>query len=168
MRSQIRNIVMAALMAALACVATMVIQIPSPMQGYINLGDCVVLVSGWMLPLGYGVFAAALGSLLADLFAGYAIYAPATFIIKGLMALIAFLLYRAIRKKGPQLLALLISGICAELLMAVGYFVFEGFLYGFGPSLVNIPANCIQGAAGLVFGILLAKTFEKSGILKSE
>lgn len=168
MRSQIKNIVTAALMAALTCVATLVIRIPSPMQGYINLGDCVVLVSGCMLPVGYVFFAAALGSAFADLFAGYAIYAPATFVIKGLMALVVFALFHAIGKKCPRSLAFLISGIAAELLMAVGYFIFEGFLYGFGASLVNIPANCIQGVAGLIFGLLLVKAFEKSGILKKE
>ena len=40
---KIRKLVLAALLAALVCVATMVVQIPSPMQGYVNLGDC----AGW-------------------------------------------------------------------------------------------------------------------------
>ena len=40
---RIRKMVFAALMAALTYVATMVVQIPSPMQGYVNLGDCCVL-----------------------------------------------------------------------------------------------------------------------------
>lgn len=42
---KIRKLVLAALLAALVCVATMVVQIPSPMQGYVNLGDCFVLLS---------------------------------------------------------------------------------------------------------------------------
>ena len=36
---KIRTMVLAAVLAALACVATMVVQIPSPMNGYVNLGD---------------------------------------------------------------------------------------------------------------------------------
>ena len=48
--------------------------------------------------------------------------------------------------------------------MILGYFVFEGFLYGFAPSLVNIPANAVQGAAGLIVGLLLVKVFERAGI----
>ena len=43
------KIIVAAMMAALACVATMIIRIPSPMQGYVNLGDAVVLMCGWIL-----------------------------------------------------------------------------------------------------------------------
>ena len=46
---KIRTMVMAAVLAALACVATMVVQIPSPMNGFVNLGDCFVLLSGWLL-----------------------------------------------------------------------------------------------------------------------
>ena len=43
MNTKTKKIVMAALMAALACVATMIIKIPSPLKGYLNLGDCIVL-----------------------------------------------------------------------------------------------------------------------------
>ena len=54
MNGKTKQIVTAALFAALACVATMVIKIPSPMDGYLNLGDCVVLAAGWLLAPGYG------------------------------------------------------------------------------------------------------------------
>ena len=46
---KIRKLVLAALFAALCTVMTLVIQIPSPMQGYVNLGDCAVLLSAWVL-----------------------------------------------------------------------------------------------------------------------
>ena len=59
---------MAALLAALTCVATMIIKIPSPLKGYLNLGDCVVLLAGWMLSPTYGFLAAGLGSALAYVF----------------------------------------------------------------------------------------------------
>jgi len=154
---------MAALMAALACVATMIVKIPSPLNGYINLGDCIVLTAGWMLPSGYAFLAAGLGSALADLFSGYVTYAPATFIIKGIMALIAFGCFKLMNKKTGKLPSRLIGGVLAEITMILGYFVFEGFLYGFGPSLVNIPANAVQGALGIIVGIVLIKIFEKAG-----
>ena len=64
---KIRKLVLAALLAALVCVATMVVQIPSPMQGYVNLGDCFVLLSGWLLGPWYGGAAAGIGSMLVDL-----------------------------------------------------------------------------------------------------
>ena len=91
-----QKIVMAALFAALTCVATMVIKIPSPMKGYLNLGDCVVLTAGWMLSPTYGFLAAGLGSALADLILGYTVYSPVTFIVKGLMALVAYYGYKVL------------------------------------------------------------------------
>lgn len=157
-----QKIVMAALLAALTCAATMIIKIPSPLKGYLNLGDCVVLFAGWMLNPIYGFLAAGLGSALADLFSGYVIYAPATFVIKGLMALIAYYGFKLLHKKFGNLISRIITGIVAEVVMILGYFVFEGFLYGFGPSVVNIPANGVQGIAGLILGCVLVKGFERA------
>ena len=166
MQSKTQKIVISALMASLVCVATMIIKIPSPLKGYINLGDCVVLVSGWMLPPAYGFFAAGLGSALADVFSGYVVYAPATFVIKGAMALVAFLLFRLMQKRIGKTASRIIGGFFAEVLMILGYFVFEGFMYGFAPSAVNIPANAVQGVAGLIIGVVLIKMFEKGNIVQ--
>ena len=154
MNSKTKTLVTASLLAALTVISTMIIKIPSPLKGYMNLGDCVVLLSGWILPPFYSFFAAGLGSALADLFLGYTIYAPATFIIKGLMAICAHYVYKATNQR-------IISGFLAECIMVFGYYIFEGVLYGFIPSLANMPANIVQGVAGLVLGLLLIKTFEK-------
>lgn len=164
MNTKTKKIVLTALFAALACVATMIIKIPSPLKGYINLGDCIVLTAGWLLSPVYGFLAAGLGSALADLFAGYVTYAPATFVIKGLMALIAFYGFRLLKNRCGALPSRIISGLLAEIMMVLGYFVFEGFLYGFAPSVVNIPANSVQGVAGLIIGAVLIKALEKSKI----
>lgn len=168
MKTKTQKIVIAAMLAALTCIATMIIKIPSPLKGYLNLGDCVVLLSGWLLSPLYGFLAAGLGSGLADLISGYGVYVPATFIIKGVMALAAYFGFRFLQNKVTNVSARIVSGIVAELIMVFGYYVFEGFLYGFGASLVNIPANAVQGVAGLIIGTILIKIFEKSKIIKTE
>lgn len=162
MNSKTKKLVTASLMAAITCVATMIVHIPSPLKGYLNLGDCVVLLSGWMLSPVYGFFAAGLGSALADVFSGYALYAPATFIIKGVMALIAFYCFKLLHNRLSDLPSGIISGASAELFMVFGYFIFEGFLYGFLPSAVNILPNALQGVAGLVISIFLITVFKKN------
>ena len=166
MNSKIKKIVLSALMAAMVCIATMMIKIPSPMKGYINLGDCVVLLCGWMLAPWYGFAAAGIGSALADVFSGYITYAPATFVIKGAMALIAYAAFKLLSGRIGKLPAQIIGGVLAELAMVAGYYVFEGFMYGFLPSAVNIPANAVQGVAGIVIGIVLVKAFERLKITK--
>ena len=165
MHTKTKKIVITALFAALTCVATMIIHIPSPLHGYINLGDVIVLVAGFMLSPVCGFLAAGVGSALADFLSGYALYAPATFLIKGLMALVAFAVFRAISHRTGKLPARILGGILAEILMVLGYLVFESFLYGFLPSLANVPANAVQGAAGILLGVPLAGIFEKANII---
>ena len=160
-----KRIVTASMLAALVCVATMIIKIPSPLKGYINLGDCVVLLSGWLLSPLYGFLAAGIGSALADVFSGYIAYAPATFVIKGLMAIIAYFGFRLLHKRLGSFSSRIISGTLSEIIMILGYFIFEGFLYGFVPSLVNIPENAVQVVAGLIIGTILIKVFEKNKII---
>ena len=166
MKTPTQKTVIAALFAALVCVATMLIKIPSPLKGYINLGDGIVLLAAWILPPAYGLIAAGLGSALADLYAGYVVYAPATFVIKALMAVAAYTVYHLLIKKIPDTVSRILSGVLAEIVMILGYFLFEGILYGFGSSLVNIPANGVQGVAGIVIGVVLITVFEKQNITK--
>lgn len=161
-----KKTVIAAMFASLACVATMIIKIPSPLNGFINLGDGVVLLAGWLLSPFYGMLAAGIGTSLADIFLGYVSYAPATLVIKSLMAVVAFFVFRMLNRKIGNLPARIVSGIAAEMVMIVGYFVFEGlFLYGFAASMVNIPSSIIQGVAGLIISTVLVRIFEKHKIL---
>lgn len=161
MHMRIKRMVLTALMGAMVCVATMVIKIPSPLGGYLNIGDGIVLLCGW-LPGGiYGILAAGLGSALADLLGGYMLYAPATLVIKGGMALVTFLVFKLLHTRAGRLPAQIIGGVLAEALMILGYYVFEGFLYGFLPAAVNIPANGVQGGVGVILGIMLIKVSER-------
>lgn len=162
MKTKIQKIVITSMLAALCCVATMIIKIPSPLKGYLNLGDCIVLIAGWLLSPAYGFLAAGIGSALADVFSGYLIYAPATFMIKGIMAIIAHCIFKGMHNKLGNTAPRIIGGALAEIEMVLGYFIFEGFMYGFAPSVVNIPANGVQGIAGLIIGLILVKIFEKS------
>lgn len=161
--AKIRKLVMSALLAALVFVATMVIRIPSPTGGYVNLGDGFVLLSGWLLGPWYGAAAAGIGAMLTDLLAGYTYYVPATLIIKALDAMVAALIWRSMgRKRG----ALVVSGIVGELIMVAGYFGFTALLLGKGlGASLSIPGDLVQGATGIVIGIVLMKLFERSKIL---
>ena len=168
MKKNVRKIAMASVLAALICVATMVIKVPTPPIGYVNLGDCVVLLAGWLLPPGFGFLAAGIGSCLADVLLGYGIYAPVTFLIKGLMALACYLLRRGLKGKlKKEMPVLIIAGVVAEIIMVSGYYIFEGFMYGWSASLVNIPFNAVQGAVGLVAGVAISSQLLKIKGLQS-
>jgi hypothetical protein len=167
----IRTLVLAALFAALACVATMVIQIPSPMNGYVNLGDCFVLLAGWILGPLYGTLAAGIGSMLADVFTGYMHYAPGTFLIKAGVALIAWALAKALisRFGGKRSLCKGISAVVAELFMVAGYYFYAGLILGKGlgalGAAASVPGNLIQGAVGAIAATLLSHVIDRYRLL---
>ena len=147
---------MTALFAALACVATMSIRIPTPgTGGYIHPGDAIVILSGVVLGPGYGLLAAGIGSALSDLIGGYFVYVPITFVIKGLVAFVSGLIYQKMSHSGKnRYLAVILGGVTDIVFVAGGYFICEFFLYGSGAA-ASIPANIIQGIGGLVISAVL-------------
>lgn len=162
MKKQSRKLVLAALFAALSCMMTMIIQIPAP-TGYVNLGDCAVLLGAWVLGPLWGGAAAGLGTMLADILNGWASYAPATFVIKFAMAVVAALIFRAMRKHGGMFL----GAVAAELLMTGGYFLYESLILGVGPAAVaSIPANLVQGAVGMIAGVAVTLLLDRGGVLE--
>ena len=87
MNKKLTTSVTAAMLAALTCIATMVIKVPTiGTNGYVNIGDSVVVLSMWILGNPYGALAAGIGSGLADLISGYGSYVPGTAVIKFAMA----------------------------------------------------------------------------------
>lgn len=162
MKTKTQRTVISALLTALVCVATMIVKIPSPMKGYMNLGDFAVIICGWIMPPAYGALAAGMGSALADFLSGYALYVPATFVIKGIMALVAYGLFKLLRRRLNFAAGRLLSSAAAETIMLAGYFLFEGFLYGFAAAAVNIPANIIQGVFGIILGTVFMSILDKN------
>lgn len=169
MKSQklsLKKIVLAAMFAALACVATMIINIPIPAtNGYINLGDCIVILAGWMLGGVYGAAAGGIGSMLADLIPGYANFAPGTLVIKALMAFVACVAYKALSGVN-DFAARLLSAVFAEAVMVFGYFLYEATFLGYGyGALGAIPGNLVQAVGGIVISVLVMELIKNNRVI---
>jgi uncharacterized membrane protein len=151
MRPSIR-IALFAILTALTAVLTVIIEIPVPAtQGYINLGDVGVLLAGLLLGP-FGGLAGGFGSALADVALGYYLYAPITFVVKGLEGTIAGLIVWTLkpfdRFEGRVVVAVLL-GSCV---MVFGYYIAEAVLFGATAALVEVPGNMFQ----VVFGSIVA------------
>ena len=158
--TSLRLLVLAALLAALGCVATLVLRVPSPTGGYMNLGDIIVLLGAYLLGPLWGAASAGVGSALADIIGGYPLYAPATLLIKAAMALLAAWLYHLLGKKN---MALVVGGTAAELLMLLGYWIYDGFLMqNLIGAAAGIPGNLMQAAFGLTASSLLTIVLKKN------
>ena len=159
------RIILTAMFAAMVCVSTIAIQIPSPMGGYVNLGDALVLMSAFLLGPVYGGAAAGIGSALADLLTGYAYYAPGTLVIKLLIAVAAALVYRALTAGAPRMkqpLRCAVAGIPGEIIMVLGYLFYAWVCLSRGASAVaSVPGNIAQAAAGIIIAAVLTPVVTK-------
>lgn len=164
--------VLTALFAALICVATMLVQIPIPATGgYANLGDGIILICAFLLHPLDAIIAAALGSALADVLAGYISFVPGTLVIKAGVALIAALIFSRIGKSVPEkkaFVALIVAGVAAEAFMVWGYFFYEAVLLGVGIGAAGgIAGNIGQGVVGIIIAGIVAPMLRRSdGIRK--
>lgn len=163
------KLVVSAMFAALCCVSTMIIRIPTiGTNGYVNIGDTIVLLSAWMIGGVYGAAAAGIGAGLADLLASYVTYVPGTFVIKFLMAIIAYAVYKGmIKAKIKKVVSYIVSAVLAEAVMVVGYLFYEGIFLGYGMAAVaSVGSNVIQGVACLVLGIIAVGVLESGKALR--
>ena len=151
-----KKLVYTALFTALCCIATMLIQIPlAATNGYIHLGDAFVILSGIILGKKYGGFAAGVGSAFADLFTGYAYFAPITFVIKFLTAFCTAVIYKRVTGLHVnKMFAVILGGITAIVIVTGGYFIYNYLMIG-PAALLSVPGNIVQGLSGLVISFLL-------------
>jgi len=155
--SAAQRLAYAALGAALVAVATMFVQIPMPAgQGYANVGDAAIFVLSALFGPVIGLAAGGIGSALADVLTGYAVWAPFTLVIKGLEGWIAGrIAHEAFRARGvtPRVLA---GFALAALWMMAGYLLAGAALAGsFAASLAGVPLNLFQAVASLAAGTAL-------------
>ena len=145
---KIKQLTMGGMLAALIAVFTAYVSVPIA-GGYFHPGDAMIALSGVVL----GPFAAipaAIGSCIADLLAGYTMYAPFTFVIKGLMGLIAGWGCAGGKINLKSAGALVLGG----LVVVGGYFATDCILDGISLALADMPWNALQGAIYIAFGLV--------------
>jgi len=153
-----RKLTYGGLIGALVFLATYIFSFPIP-TGYLNFGDGIILISSIILGP-YAAVPAAIGSILADISAGFAMYVPFTFVIKGLVAFVP-----AIMLKGKKLTwkTMILPFTIAELIMVVGYFIADTILWDIG-GIAAVPLNILQGVFGIIIGITGSVVVLKSKI----
>ncbi|RDE17878.1 MAG: ECF transporter S component [Candidatus Thorarchaeota archaeon] len=146
-----------AVLTALTTVATLILAIPFPTtQGYFNLGDSLVMISGFLLgPLG-GFVAGGVGSAMADLIAAPT-YAPITLLSKGLEGALVGLFSRRTRRDTKlgwwDILGLLLGATA----MLTGYLFGETLVLGFSWEVAvveMISINSVQVISGAIVTVL--------------
>ncbi len=165
----INKLVLCALWCALTLVATL-LAVPAPLVGNVNLGDSVLLIGAALSGGIPTAIACALGAFLADVIGGYAIYAPATLVIKLLMGLCAASLASLPKRtRLPKLVARILGAVTAEVIMILGYWLYESTVlsYGFLGAAANLPFNAVQGAVAILLSQILIPLLEKIPLFRN-
>ena len=166
-----------AMMTAMVMIATTFFKIPNAM-GYIHLGDGFVLLAAIILPKKYACFAGGVGAGLADIYGGYAVWAPWTLVIKIVMVLIVQLFFDFLTKRasnGKHIakiagipFAELFAYVLAVLWTVSGYYVAQGFISGnWIAPVADVPGNVLQAAVGSIIAILVSVTLGKTSLGRS-
>ena len=151
-----KYICLAAVMAAIIFVFTQFFHIPSH-TGYTHIGDAFVYLAGALLPWPYAIGAGAAGAALADLLGGYAMWAPASILIKALTALCF-----TSRKETILCRRNLLALIPAFILCAGGYYGYEVLITGNTVApLAGIPGYTIQVLASSAVFVALSTILDK-------
>ena len=147
--------------SALVFVITAYLHVPT-YNGYVHCGDGVIFIAACILPMPYSVAVGVLGAMLADLLTGFAIWAPGSMIIKGLLVLLFTCRSNKIVTK-RNLVALL----PAALISAAGYYLYEALITGsFTASLSGIPASLVQATASSIVYVAIGAAMDKYDIKK--
>lgn len=162
-----KKMVTAALFAAIICAVTFFPKIPS-VNGYIHLGDAVILLAAFVLGPLYGGVAAAIGSALADLISGYVVFVPGTFVMKFLTAACAAYVFLLLAKVRPKLKVVnyVLSGLVGEAVMIFGYFLYETLIYSTVGAAAGILGNLCQAAGGIAVSTIIAVMLSQGKKLK--
>lgn len=147
MNEHIKLLAFLGLFMALLVIATSVLRFPVPTFNlYFNLGESVIYLVALLYGGPTGALVGGVGSALSDLIAGYPVWAPITFVIKGIEGLIVGTLSR----KNTYLAVAL-----GAILMMAGYALAAGILYGLGAVPVELAGDFIQVSAGAIMALFL-------------
>jgi len=138
-------------------IITMFVRIPLPSGGYFNFGDVAVVFAALMLGKWSGAIAGGIGSALADILGGFAVFSPLTFFAKGFEGLLSGM---AKGKKGFVFWILPALGVLSMVLI---YFIGEIFMPAikFEGAVLELVPNLIQAVGGYIGGKFLFEIYNR-------
>ena len=170
------DMVQIALMSAIVYVCTAFINVPYGVgvKAVVHFGDSAVFIAAMLLGKRKAALSSAIGMSLFDILSPYAIWAPFTFLIKGIMGYIAGTIAYRKNYNGKNFWNNVFAFSCAGAWMIAAYFAAGIILnhlmlnYDFVTSTVvsaaKMPADLLQVAAGIIIALPVGHALKRAGI----
>ena len=156
MKRSICLLCLSALGIALTFIASL-IRIPIPsIRWYFHLGDTIIFIVSLLFGPIAGAVSGAIGSSLADLQAGLAVWIPFSLVIKGFEGLVVGWISQGHEWK-KDLVALFIG----SLLMIGGYAIATIILFGWPVLIYEIPVDVIQCVVAIILSLFIVRSIRK-------
>jgi uncharacterized membrane protein len=163
---KLRFLVYSAMFTAIVFVATYAVQIPLPglaTGGLIHLGNVALFTIAIVFGKRYGAVSGAFGMALFDVLSPWVIWAPGTFIIRGVMGYMVGKIAESGEKQSiPRLL---LAMILPSIWMIAGYFGYNLLLYGNIPAAIaSLPGDVTQIVIGIMLAFPIIQTLQHNGL----
>ena len=160
-----QEICMTAVLMALVCIATLFFKVPIPL-GYAHLGNGIIFLGAFLMPVPEAAIVAGVGSAMADLLGGYTEWIIPTLLIKCIMGGVMSYI---VRMGGKQIKVInvrtFIGAALGCVIMVLGYFVAGSIIYGnVVTGAAQIPGLASEGAVGIILFYVLAIALGKAGV----
>ncbi|MDF2858535.1 MAG: transporter component [Neobacillus sp.] len=170
-RTQTFDLILTAMLIALVFVATFFLNIRLPIAangGLVHLGTAMLFIASILFGPKKGAMAGAIGMGLFDLVSGWTLWAPFTFVVRGLQGYIVGKIAWSNGRNGTSVVFNLLGIILSVPVMLAGYYVCEGVLYGsWIAPLASIPGNLTQIVVGICIAIPVGVVLKKVPVFKS-
>lgn len=169
-KKRIYDLITTALSISLVFVSTLLLNIRLPIVangGLVHLGTAMLFILAILFGPKKGAIIGALGMGLFDLFSGWVIWAPITFIARGLQGYIVGRIAWSLGKKGLSIRLNLVAVFVSTPVMIACYYFGEALIFN---SLIvpiaSIPGDIIQNLIGVIIAIPVVKLLAKTSLFK--
>ncbi|QED49904.1 ECF transporter S component [Cytobacillus dafuensis] len=169
-RTKTFDLILTSMLIALVFVATFFLNIRLPIAangGLVHLGTAMLFTASILFGPKKGAMAGAIGMGLFDLISGWTLWAPFTFVVRGLQGYIVGKIAWSNGRNGKSVPFNLLAIIISVPVMLAGYYICEGVLYGsWIAPLASIPGNITQIVVGICVAIPLCVVLKKVPVFK--
>lgn len=164
-KARTSELIISAMLIALVFVATLLLNIKLPITangGLVHLGTAMLMIASLVFGPKKGAIAGAFGMGLFDLISGWTLWAPFTFITRGLQGYIIGKIAWSNGRNGKHIGFNLLATIVSVPVMLGGYYICERVLFGSWiiPA-ASIPGNIVQNVVGILIALPVCVVLKK-------